>query len=325
MIPLLIGKVGKLEINPCIYNASGAWCMSQSELEALGHSSAGAILIKSTTAMPRAGNQKPRYFQDEWGSLNSMGLPNLGIDTYSKMISGLKKFGKPVIGSVAGMRPEDFVPISQKYLDAGVDSLEVNLSCPNLIGKPQIAFDFVMSRKILEGVKKISKPLNVPVGVKLPPYPDPVFSEAMTDVIVGTGVDYIVCINSVPHASIIDIETESFVIKNKFGGLGGRYIKPVVIGQIARFRELLDGNNNYKIPIIGCGGIENGQDIIEHFLAGASAVQIGTQLMKEGPVVFSRLIREVNAELKKKKIKQIGILTGRAKPREMQIDDMQDY
>ncbi len=307
-----------LTFEPAIFNASGAWCATETELHDLGKSNAGAILIKSTTLEPRSGNDKPRFFTNEFGSINSMGLPNLGPQKYKEILPTLRQYKKPIIASIAGMSPDHFVPISQAYLDVGVDALEVNLSCPNLVGKPQIAFDFEKSHHILKEVKSIAG--KTPVGVKLPPYPDPIFNIQMCHIIRELKVDFVTVINSVPHCAVIDAETEEFVIKNKFGGLGGKYVKPVALGQVRRFYELLEG----KIPIIGCGGIETGKDIVEHFLAGASAVQVGTQLMKEGPQVFARLEREFSAELEKKNCTAKDLI-GRAKPREKQLGEMLDY
>ncbi len=307
-----------LNFQPAIFNASGAWCTSESELHELGRSKAGAVVIKSTTLEPRQGNEKPRFFADGYGSLNSMGLPNLGPEKYAGLIPALKQYKKPVIASIAGMEPSHFLPIAQSFIEAGADALEVNLSCPNLIGKPQIAFDFAKSSEILRGIKQISG--RVPVGVKLPPYPDPIFNIEMCHVVRELEIDFLTCINSVPHSVFIDADKEEFVIKNKFGGLGGKYVKPVSLGQVRRFYELLEG----KVPIIGCGGIENGRDIVEHFLAGASAVQVGTQLMKEGPQVFERLEKEFRTELERKQCSAKDLI-GRAKPREKQIGELLDY
>lgn len=311
-------KFCEINFQPAIFNASGAWCASESELHDLGKSAAGAILIKSTTLEPRTGNDKPRFYTNDFGSLNSMGLPNLGPQRYKEIVPALRQYSKPIIASVAGMSPDHFIPISQSYLEVGVDALEVNLSCPNLVGKPQIAFDFEKSRHILQDVKNIAG--KTPVGVKLPSYPDPIFNIQMAHIVKELGIDFVTAINSVPHCAIIDAEKEEFVIKNKFGGLGGKYVKPVALGQVRRFYELFEG----KIPIIGCGGIESGKDIVEHFLAGASAVQVGTQLMKEGPQVFERLEKEFREELEKKNCSAKD-LVGRAKPREKQKGEMLDY
>lgn len=313
-------KVFGINFTPAIFNASGAWCAAESELHQLGKSKSGAIAIKSTTLQPRTGNAKPRFFSDDLGTLNSMGLPNLGPEKYVEIIAQLKQYNKPTIASVAGMQPQDFLPIARQYLAVGIDAIEVNLSCPNLVGKPQIAFDFEKSREILTAVKQEAHEKNVPVGVKLPPYPDPIFNKQMAEIVKELHIDFLTCINSLPHCSFVDAKKEEFVIKNKFGGLGGVYIKPIALGQIHRFYELLEG----KIPIIGCGGITNGRDIVEHFLAGASVVQVASQLMKEGPQVFERLEREFRIELEKKNC-TAGDLTGRAKPREKQEDGILDY
>jgi len=311
-------KVFGINFAPAIFNASGAWCAAESELHQLGKSKSGAIAIKSTTLQPRTGNAKPRFFSDDLGTLNSMGLPNLGPEKYVEIIADLRQYRKPIIASIAGMEPAHFLRIAEQYLRAGVDAVEVNLSCPNLAGKPQIAFDFTTSKEILRDVKQLAG--ATPVGVKLPPYPDPIFNKQMAEIVKELNIDFLTCINSLPHCSFIDAKKEEFVIKNKFGGLGGAYIKPIALGQIHRFYELLEG----KIPIIGCGGITNGSDIVEHFLAGASVVQVASQLMKEGPQVFERLEGEFRAELEKKNC-AAGDLTGRAKPRENQKEGILDY
>jgi len=94
-------------------NASGALCVTREELEALGRSRAGAIVTKSMTLEARAGNPEPRYYPFAGGSLNSMGLPNLGYQAYAEIIPALKKFGKPVIASVAGLCEDDFPEIAR--------------------------------------------------------------------------------------------------------------------------------------------------------------------------------------------------------------------
>ena len=103
----------------CFMNASGALCVTREELTALGRSRAGAIVTKSMTVEPRRGNPEPRYYGFPGGSINSMGLPNLGYRAYAELIPDLKRFGKPVIASVAGLCEEDFTIIADAINDAG--------------------------------------------------------------------------------------------------------------------------------------------------------------------------------------------------------------
>src|SRR5881296_1999085 len=113
-------------------NASGALCVTREELEALGRSRTGAIVTKSMTLEARTGNPEPRYYPFAGGSINSMGLPNLGYRAYAELIPALKTFRKPVIASVAGLCEDDFPEIARTIARAGPDLVEVNLSCPNI-------------------------------------------------------------------------------------------------------------------------------------------------------------------------------------------------
>ncbi len=292
----------------CFMNASGALCVTRDELEALGKSGAGAIVTKSMTIESRQGNSTPRYYGFPGGSINSMGLPNLGYRAYVEMIPHLKRFGKPVIASVAGLGEEDFPTIAEAINAARPDLIEVNLSCPNIPGKPQIGYDPETSERVL---KKVRPKISVPMGVKLPPYFDPAHHEAMGKVLGRCGVDFLNMINSVGNGLVVEPERETVVIKPKggFGGLGGRLIKPVALANVRAFYKFFEG----KIPIIGTGGIVEGIDVFEHFLCGASAVQIGTVLVEEGLDVFSRLEAELSAILTRKRYRSILECRGRLK------------
>lgn len=279
----------------CFMNAAGALCVTQQELEALGRSHAGAIVTKSMTLEPRQGNPEPRYFGFTGGSINSMGLPNLGYRAYAELIPRLRRYGKPVVASVAGLCEEDFVTIADAINKSGPDLVEVNLSCPNIPGKPQIGYDPEASERLLKRVRRV---ITLPMGVKLPPYFDPAHHDSMAKVIGRTGVDFLNLINSVGNGLVVDPEREAVVIKPKggFGGLGGTIIKPVALANVRAFWRLFEG----RLPIIGTGGVMTGVDAFEHFLCGASAIQIGTVLVEEGLGAFDRLERELTQLLMRK-------------------------
>jgi dihydroorotate dehydrogenase (fumarate) len=276
-------------------NASGALCVTREELLELGRSRSGAIVTKSMTIEAREGNPSPRYFSFPGGSINSMGLPNLGYKAYAELIPELKRFGKPVIASVAGLCEDDFPIIAQLINASGPDLIEVNLSCPNIPGKPQIAYDAEASERLLKRLRKL---ITVPMGVKLPPYFDPAHHQVIGAVIGRCGVDFLNLINSIGNGLVIDPGDQVVVIKPKagFGGLGGAIIKPVALANVRAFWKMFEG----RIPIIGTGGVMNGEDAFEHLLCGASAVQVGTVLVEEGLDVFGRLERELSAQLNKK-------------------------
>jgi dihydroorotate dehydrogenase (fumarate) len=155
--------------------------------------------------------------------------------------------------------------------------------------------------------------LTIPFGVKLPPYFDPIHHQKIADVLQRIGVGFVTVINSVGNTLVVDPEQERVVIKPKggFGGLGGRIIKPVALANVRAFWKIWGD----QIPIIGTGGVENGIDIFEHVLCGASAVQIGTVLVEEGVGVFTKLEREVSECIQRKGYP--SLMACRGKLREM--------
>ena len=301
-------NIAGVRFSSCLMNASGALCVTQEELERLGNSSAGAIVTKSMTPHPRTGNPEPRYVGFEGGSINSMGLPNLGYAAYAKMIPELRQFGKPIVASIAGLQLDDFIEAAKAMDQVKPDLLEVNLSCPNIPGKPQIGYDAEASERLLNEIRNL---VSLPMGVKLPPYFDPAHHEMVAKVLDRVSVSFITVINSVGNALVIDPDKESVVIKPKggFGGLGGRMIKPVALANVRAFWKLLGDH----IPIIGTGGVETGQDVFEHILCGASAVQIGTALVEEGVSVFHRLQGELTQWLQQKGYSSLTECRGKLK------------
>jgi dihydroorotate dehydrogenase (fumarate) len=292
----------------CFMNAAGACCVTQEELEALGDSHAGAIVTKSMTPQPRQGNPGPRYYSFPGGSINSMGLPNLGYPAYAKLIPELRRFGKPIVASIAGLNPQDFLDAAKSIEFAKPDLVEVNLSCPNIPGEPQIGYDIEVSRQLL---LELQECLTIPMGVKLPPYFDPVHHEAMATMLEGVNVSFLSLINSVGNGLVVDSESETVVIKPKggFGGIGGTMIKPVALANVRAFWKLFQG----RMPIIGVGGVVTGTDAFEHLLCGASAVQVGTTLVEEGLTAFERLERELSEVLTKKGYSSVDDCRGRLK------------
>ncbi len=283
-------SIAGIPLQNYFFNASGPRCTTLAELEALGASKSAVILSKSCTLEPREGNPEPRYKELDLGSINSMGLPNLGYKKYGEFAKTLKaKFKKPYFVSVSGLKLEDNLKIIHE-LNAieEIDAYELNLSCPNIVGKPQVCYDFEQTETVLKEVTKITKK---PLGVKLSPYFDFVHFEQMAAILNKFPIRFITCINSVGNGLVIDPETETVVIKPKggFGGIGGAYVKPTSLANVRKFRELL----RPEIDIIGCGGVETGIDAFEFLLCGASAVQVGTQYAKEGPDCFEHLEEEL--------------------------------
>lgn len=291
-------------------NASGVHCMTIEDLQELEKSDAGAYITKSCTLEKREGNPSPRYVDLALGSINSMGLPNLGFNYYLDYVLEVQQNqDTPIFFSIAGMSPEENLEMLdsiQKSAFSGIT--ELNLSCPNVPGKPQLAYDFQATQQLLEKVFAFFKK---PLGVKLPPYFDLAHFDQMADILNKFPLTYVNSVNSVGNALYIDTEEEAVVIKpkNGFGGLGGQYIKPTALANVRAFYTRLKP----EIQIIGTGGIETGQDAFEHLLCGASMLQIGTALHKEGPEIFTRIRRELQEIMDKKGYQSIDEFRGKLK------------
>lgn len=302
-------QIAGVDFGSYVFNAAGPNDVTFDELATIAGSGSSAVVMKSCTIDPRTGNEEPRYQDLPFGSINSMGLPNLGYKEYLTIATQLKSITKkPIVASLAGMTPADMPVLMDAFMSSDVDIIELNLSCPNLKGKPQIAYDFEATDRILA---EVTRNLTKPFGIKLPPYFDPVHWEQAGAIFRKYPIDFLVCINSVGNALVIDAETEKPLIKPKggFGGLGGAYVKPIALANVRAFSQLLGD----RMAIIGVGGVASGTDAFEFLLCGADAVQVGTQFMKEGPECFGRIDRELAEILAKKGYKDIASAKGKLK------------
>jgi dihydroorotate dehydrogenase (subfamily 1) family protein len=302
-------SINGIKLPSCIMNASGVLCSTGQELSNLLKSSSGGVVTKSCTHKPRTGNLIPRYFEWNVGSINSMGLPNLGINFYLNFLEK-KKINKPIFLSISGLSiEENYFLIEKANQSSKITAIELNLSCPNILEKEEIlGFDF---DKISNFIKNIFRFNKKPLGIKLPPYFYDIHIKNMASILNQFPIFFVTCINSLPNGLFIDFNKESVVIRPKkgFGGIGGSIIKPFALSNIYKFYTYL----RKDISIIGCGGITSGKDIFEHILCGASAVQIGTQFMKEGTSVFERLKKELICVLEKKNYSSLNSFKGKLK------------
>ena len=283
-------KIGNTELNNIIYNAAGPLCITENELIDIYNSDSGAVLSKSCTLLEREGNEKPRYWDNDILSINSSGLPNKGYLYYDKIADLI--INKPYFVSVSGLSLDDNKIIIDKLSqNPKISSIELNLSCPNIINKPQIGYDNESIINYLKTLTPITTKYNKDLGIKLPPYFDISHFNQVSDIIKQFPINYLTCINSIGNGLVFDINTNNPVIKpkNGLGGIGGKCIKPIALSNVYMFHRLLP-----NMDIVGCGGIENGRDVYEHILCGAKAVQIGTQFMKEGTTCFKRILNEYN-------------------------------
>ena len=308
-MPSLRTQIAGFSFDNCLMNAAGVACMTVEELEEVRQSSAGSFVTKTATLEARAGNPEPRYRDVPLGSINSMGLPNQGIDYYLDYLLSLQESQpeRTFFLSLVGMSPDETHTLLKKVQNSGFKGItELNLSCPNVPGKPQIAYDFEATERILgEAFSYFDKPL----GIKLPPYFDIVHFDQAAEVFNRHPLKFVNCVNSIGNGMYIEDESVVIRPKNGFGGIGGEYIKPTALANVHAFYQRL----NPSIQIIGTGGVYSGRDAFEHILCGASMVQIGTALHQQGVEVFERVSLGLKAIMAKKGYEKLEDFKGKLK------------
>ena len=230
----------------------------------------GAIVIKTTTLQARTGNPQPQIAVLNDGVLNSVGLTNPGVNVVAgEKIPHLKHQypDLPLVASIGGASVEDYVMVTERLAATGlVDALELNISCPNVKhGGMAFGTDPQVAEKLTKAVKAASG--DVPVYVKLTPNVTDIVEIAQA--VEAGGADGLSMINTLLGMKI-NLKTRKPVLGNIMGGLSGTAIKPLAI------RMIYQVSHAVNIPIIGEGGISSAEDVIEFFLAGASAVQVGS-------------------------------------------------
>ena len=287
--------------NP-IMPASGCFGFGREYSQFYDLSQLGAIMIKATTVEPRFGNPTPRVAETSAGMLNAIGLQNPGLKkVMSEELPWLDQYDVPIIANVAGSTEEDYIEVAKEISKApNVHALELNISCPN-VKKGGITFGTVpeIARKLTEKVKSVSE---VPIYVKLSPNVTDIVE--MAKAVEAGGADGITMINTLVGMRI-NLKNARPVIANKTGGLSGPAVKPVAI------RMIYEVSQKVNIPIIGMGGVQNAEDVIEYFYAGASAVAVGTANFVD-PFVCPTIINDLPNLLKELGYDHISQCTGRS-------------
>lgn len=225
---------------------------------------------------------------------------------------------KPYMVSISGATLQDNIIMLKAILSAKsaskIAAIELNLACPNVIGKPIIAYDFDQMETVLREICKVPNLTQIPLGVKMPPYFDgPHFQQAASILNkYAHVVKYVATINTIGNALAVDALSEAPVIaaKDGFAGLSGRAVKYTALANVRQMRTLLKDD----IDVVGVGGIESGVDAFEMILCGASAVQVGTCHWKEGPKCFDRICAELRGIMASKGYTSIDDFRGKLKP-----------
>ncbi len=298
--------LGCLKLKNPVMTASGTFGYGAEYDEFYPISRLGAVVVKGIAPWQSHGNPTPRVAEVTSGMLNAIGLQGPGIDRFlndSHYMPFLRRSGATVIVNIWGKKIEDYAEVAAR-LDAeseGIAALEINVSCPN-VKEGGLAFgtDPVMMAKVVSAVRAAAK---LPLITKLSPNVTRIadFAQAAE----AAGSNMISLINTIP-AMAIDINTFRPKIANVTGGLSGPAVKPVAV------RMVYEASRSVKIPVIGMGGIMTGEDAIEFFLAGASAIAVGTAIFAD-PMAPLNVLNGINEWLDRKGIRSVKEIIGAVK------------
>ncbi|MBY9015782.1 MAG: dihydroorotate dehydrogenase, partial [Candidatus Lokiarchaeota archaeon] len=292
-------NISELKLNSPLILASGILGVSYSTMKRLVDVGLGAITTKSIGPKPRKGYKNPSIVEIYPGTfLNSVGLGNPGIDNFITEIKEIKKYKFPLIVSVFGDTIESYIKVALKAEQAGANAIEINISCPHA-EVSSIGIDKNLTFSI---VKSMKEGLNVPLFVKLNPNVSNLGEIALAAQ--NGGADAVVAINTLA-AMKVDINTKRPILSHGSGGLSGKAIHPIAVKLVYDLYKILE------IPIIGCGGASNWQDVIEFILVGASAVQIGT-VLHQGLDIITDIINGLKKFLTYNEYNSISELKGLA-------------
>lgn len=261
----------------------------------------GAMIAKSVAPEPWPGRPPPRLAPAGDGMLNAIGIQNPGIDEWARLTAPrLTSVGCPVWGSAVGRTPAEFAVVATGLQEAGVEAVEVNLSCPNLDDGRIFALDPDRSAEVVNAVRGAT---NLPVGAKLSPHASDVV--AVAQAVSEAGANWVTLTNTIPGASI-DLETARPVLSAVTGGYSGPPLKPISLACVVQVANAVP-----DLPILGCGGVVTGTDVVEYLMAGAAAVSLGTVHFAQ-PRAAARIRRELLRWCDDHGVDSVEDLTGRA-------------
>ena len=274
-------ELGRLKLKNPVMVASGTFGYAKEMAAIVDLRALGGILPKTITRDARPGNKPWRTVEISAGLLNAIGLDNDGIEYFiENHWPYLKSTGAPIVVSVAGKSHDDFIYLAQRLAPLGLFALELNVSCPNVSGGIDFGTDPQACYRVVSGVREV---IDCPLLTKLTPNVTSIAQIAKAAYEAGT--DAVTCINTVLGMSI-DWRRQKPMLANNVGGMSGPAIKPIAL------RCVYQVASSVPVPIVGVGGIATIDDAMEFFVAGASAIQIGTANYYD-PLVSTRIIEQL--------------------------------
>ncbi|MCK9219626.1 MAG: dihydroorotate dehydrogenase [Bacteroidales bacterium] len=299
MIDLSVNIAGLIFKNP-VTTASGTFGYGDEFRDFIDLGQLGGVFVKAVTGKNRDGNAYPRMSETPSGMLNSVGLQNRGVDYFCREIyPKIKDFNTNVIVNVSGSTLEEYVEVAGRINElAKIPAIELNISCPN-VKLGGMAFGTVpsMAADVTSAVRKVYKKVLM---VKLSPNVTSIAEIAKA--VVDGGADVITLINTLLGMAI-DAEQRRPVLSTITGGLSGPAIKPVALRMVWQVHKAV------PVPIIGLGGIMNATDAIEFFLAGATAIQVGTANFID-PQVSVKIVAGIEEYLVRHHLDSVNSLIG---------------
>ena len=301
-IDMTVDLAGVILKNPVVV-ASGTFGFGREYSQFFDLSALGGICCKGLTLHQREGNPAPRVAETPMGILNSVGLQNPGVDTFIEQeLPFLHQHDVKVIANISGNTPEEYGIMCEKLSNAGVDMIEVNISCPNVKAgglaygtRPDLA---------AEVTKTAKSHASVPVMVKLSPNVTDITEIARA--VADAGADALSLINTL-RGMRIDVNTRRPILKMNTGGLSGPAVLPVAV------RMVWEAASAVSLPILGMGGVSKAEDAAQLMLAGASAVAVGTALFADPYAPLK--VRDGLAQLAEtQKLSAVRELTGGVRP-----------
>jgi dihydroorotate dehydrogenase (NAD+) catalytic subunit len=292
--------IGSIRLKNPVMVSSGTFGYAEEFRDFIDLKKLGAVVTKTITLKPRQGNPCPRTCETDQGMLNSIGLENPGLEVFlCDKLPALKKIGVPVIVSIgSGRQPAEFVTLARELSrQPEVAAIELNISCPNLEKKKLIAQDAKDTYRLVRAVRRQSVKTLI---TKLSPNVTDITEIALAAQKAGS--DALALINTV-QGMAIEVKTRRPKIAMCTGGLSGAAIRPIAV------RMVWEVFKKVKIPIIGMGGIVDTASALEFFIAGASAISVGTQNFIN-PGVSVEIIAGLKEYLQKNKISSLNNLIG---------------